>query len=68
MFILCLFRHFFRYVGCKFSSHLSWKEPVLDFFPLHYTTKASPGDQTHATEVAGLEVIYTKTLDRMNCQ
>ena len=49
LFILHPFQQYFSYVGGK--------EPVLEPFPLHQTTKASPGDQTHAWEFNGLEVI-----------
>ena len=34
LFILIPFQHDFSYENGKFSRHLSWEEPVLDFYPL----------------------------------
>ena len=59
LFVLHPFQQYFSYVGRKFPSHLSWKEPVLDAFSPCQTTKASPGDRTHAKEVSGLAVSDT---------
>ena len=49
-FILCPFQQYFSYVVGQFPGHLSWKELVLDSFPLLQTTKASSGDYKHMPE------------------
>jgi hypothetical protein len=54
----CLFH--LRFFPTVFQSYrvVSWRvTPVLDYLPQCLTTKTSPGEQTHAREVTGLEVI-----------